>query len=47
MHKLFYYFNEDNTKGADYLNDEKFNGIYTEKNTFTNIDSLISCIKNA
>lgn len=45
--KLFYYFNEDNTKGADYLNDEKFNGIYTEKNTFTNIDSLISCIKNA
>lgn len=45
--KLFYYFNEDNTKGADYLNDEKFNGIYTEKNTFTNIDSLISYIKNA
>lgn len=45
--KLFYYFDEDNTKGVDYLNDEKFNGIYTEKNTFTNIDSLILCIKNA
>ena len=45
--KLLYYFDEDNTKGADYLNDEKFNGIYTEKNTFTNIDSLMSCIKNA
>ena len=45
--KLLYYFDEDNAKGADYLNDEKFNGIYTEKNTFTNIDSLISCIKNA
>jgi hypothetical protein len=45
--KLFYYFDEDNTKGVDYLNNKKFNGIYTEKNTFTNIDSLISCIKNA
>lgn len=45
--KLLYYFDKDNAKGIDYLNDEKFNGIYTEKNTFTNIDSLISCIKNA
>jgi len=45
--KLFYYFNEENTKGIDYLNDKKFNGIYTKENTFTNIDSLIWCIKNA
>lgn len=44
--KLFYYFNKSDTKGVDYLNDKKFNGIYTRENTFTNIDSLISCIKN-
>ena len=43
---LFYYFNESDAKGIDYLNDKKFKGMYTEKNTFTNIDSLISCIKN-
>ena len=28
------------------LNDMKFKGIYTERNTFTNVESLISCIKN-
>lgn len=44
--KLFYYFNDDNAKGIDYLNDKKFKGIYTEKNVFTNVDSLVSCIKN-
>ncbi len=44
--KLFYYFNEDSTKGIDYLNDKKFNGIYTEENTFTNIDALMSCVKS-
>ena len=44
--KLLYYFNEDNAKGVDYLNDEKFNGIYTERNTFTDMNSLILCIKN-
>ena len=43
--KLFYYFDKKNAKGIDYLNDKKFNGIYTEKNTFTSIDTLISCIK--
>jgi hypothetical protein len=43
--KLFYYFDDDNAKGIDYLNDKKFKGIYTEKNTFTNVDSLIACIK--
>lgn len=45
--KLFYYFNDENARGIDYLNDKKFKGIYTEKNTFTDIDSLILCIKNA
>jgi len=45
--KLFYYFDKDNSKGIDYLNDKKFNGIYTEENTFTDINNLISCIKNA
>ena len=44
--KLLYYFNEENAKGVDYLNDEKFNGIYTERNTFTDMNSLILCIKN-
>ena len=43
--KLFYYFNKNDVKGIDYINDKKFNGIYTEENTFTNIDNLISCIK--
>ena len=43
---LFYYFNEDNVNGIDYLNDDKFKNIYTEKNTFTNIDDLIACITN-
>ena len=42
----FYYFNEDNVNGIDYLNDDKFKNIYTEKNTFTNIDDLIACITN-
>lgn len=42
---LLYYFDKDNASGVDYLNDKKFNGIYTEENTFTNIDSLVSCIK--
>lgn len=42
---LFYYFNKNNVKDIDYLNDKKFNGIYTEKNTFTNVDNLISHIK--
>jgi len=43
--KLFYYFPKNNVKNIDYINDKKFNGIYTEENTFTNIDSLMSCIK--
>lgn len=43
--KLFYYFNKNDVKGIDYINDKKFNGIYTKENTFTSIDSLISCIK--
>ncbi len=43
--KLFYYFDDDNVKNVDYLNDKKFKNIYTESNTFTNVDSLVSCIK--
>lgn len=43
--KLLYYFNKSDVKGIDYLNDKKFNGIYTKENTFTNIDNLITHIK--
>ena len=43
--KLLYYFNKSDVKGIDYLNDKKFNGIYTKENTFTNIDNLIVYIK--
>ena len=43
--KLLYYFNKSDVKGIDYLNDKKFNGIYTKENTFTNIDNLIAHIK--
>ena len=43
--KLLYYFNKSDVKGIDYLNDKKFNGIYTKENTFTNIDNLIAYIK--
>lgn len=43
--KLFYYFPKNTVKNIDYINDKKFNGIYTEENTFTNIDSLMTCIK--
>ena len=43
--KLLYYFSKDNASGVDYLNDKKFNGIYTEKNTFTDMDNLMLCIK--
>ena len=42
---LFYYFNESDVKGIDYLNEKKYKGIYTEGNTFTDINSLMSCIK--
>lgn len=44
--RLFYYFSKDNVRGIDYLNDKKFNGIYTEKNTFTDMDVLMSCVKS-
>jgi hypothetical protein len=42
---LFYYFNESDVKDIDYLNEKKYKGIYTEENTFTDINSLMSCIK--
>ena len=44
--KLLYYFEDNDVKNIDYLNNKKFKGIYTERNVFTNVDSLISCIKN-
>ena len=43
--ELLYYFNKSNVRNVDYLNDKKFNGIYTKNNTFTDIDSLMLRIK--